>query len=428
MATSSMDKGLYAAPLGLDEDEGAELEIGIEAEIPLGGEGAEVEIEELEDGGVEISFGPSDDDDEEGEFGENLAELLDEGVLQDLSGDLVELIETDIGSRKEWADTFVKGMDVLGFKYEERTEPWDDACGVYSTVLAEAAIRFQAETMSETFPAAGPVKTKILGKVTKEKEDAAERVRTDMNYQLTDRMVEYRPEHERMLYSLGLAGSAFKKVYFDPSMGRQVSIYVPAEDVIVPYGASNIEQAERVTHVMRKTENEMKRLMAQGFYRDVELGEPESFPSDIEKKKAEDGGYSLTNDERYTVFEVHADLCIDGVDDDEDELAKPYVVTIERGTGEVLAIRRNWDEEDPLTLKRDHFVHYVYVPGFGFYGLGLIHIIGGYARAGTALIRQLVDAGTLSNLPGGLKSRGLRVKGDETPIAPGQAATSKTTS
>ena len=420
MATSSMDKGLYAAPLGLDEDEGAELEIGIEAEIPLGGEGAKVEIEELEDGGVEISFGPSDDDDEEGEFGENLAELLDEGVLQDLSGDLVELIETDIGSRKEWADTFVKGMDVLGFKYEERTEPWDDACGVYSTVLAEAAIRFQAETMSETFPAAGPVKTKILGKVTKEKEDAAERVRTDMNYQLTDRMVEYRPEHERMLYSLGLAGSAFKKVYFDPSMGRQVSIYVPAEDVIVPYGASNIEQAERVTHVMRKTENEMKRLMAQGFYRDVELGEPESFPSDIEKKKAEDGGYSLTNDERYTVFEVHADLCIDGVDDDEDELAKPYVVTIERGTGEVLAIRRNWDEEDPLTLKRDHFVHYVYVPGFGFYGLGLIHIIGGYARAGTALIRQLVDAGTLSNLPGGLKSRGLRVKGDDTPIAPGE--------
>jgi hypothetical protein len=302
MATSSMDKGLYAAPKGLDEEDGVGIAVDIEAAVPIGEAGAEIEIEELEDGGVEISFGPSDDDDEEGEFGENLAELLDEGVLQDLSGDLVELIETDIGSRKEWADTFVKGMDVLGFKYEERTEPWDDACGVYSTVLAEAAIRFQAETMSETFPAAGPVKTKILGKVTKEKEDAAERVRTDMNYQLTDRMVEYRPEHERMLYSLGLAGSAFKKVYFDPSMGRQVSIYVPAEDVIVPYGASNIEQAERVTHVMRKTENEMKRLMAQGFYRDVELGEPESFPSDIEKKKAEDGGYSLTNDERYTVF------------------------------------------------------------------------------------------------------------------------------
>ena len=420
MATSSMDKGLYAAPLGLDEEDGVGIALDIEAEMPVGEAGAEIEIEELEDGGVEISFGPAEDDDEEGEFGENLAELLDEGILQELSGDLVELIEADVGSRKEWADTFVKGLDVLGLKYEERTEPWDDACGVYSTVLAEAAIRFQAETMSETFPAAGPVKTKILGKVTKEKEEAAERVRTDMNYQLTDRMVEYRPEHERMLYSLGLAGSAFKKVYFDPGMGRQVSIYVPAEDVIVPYGASNIESAERVTHVMRKTKNEMKRLMAQGFYRDVELGEPESFPSDIEKKKAEEGGYSLTSDDRYTVLEVHADLCIEGVDDAEDDLAKPYVVTIERGTGEVLAVRRNWDEEDPLTLKRDHFVHYVYVPGFGFYGLGLIHIIGGYARAGTSLIRQLVDAGTLSNLPGGLKSRGLRVKGDDTPIAPGE--------
>jgi|AntAceMinimDraft_12_1070368.scaffolds.fasta_scaffold05563_3 hypothetical protein len=419
MATSSMDKGLYAAPLGRDEEEDVGVEIGIEAVLPLDDESG-IEIEELEDGGVEISFGPSKNDDEEGEFGENLAELLDESVLEELSTELIDLVEADVGSRKEWADTFVKGLDVLGFKYEERTEPWDDACGVYSTILAEAAIRFQAETMSETFPAAGPVKTKILGKVTKEKEEAAERVRTDMNYQLTDRMVEYRPEHERMLYSLGLAGSAFKKVYFDPGMGRQVSIYVPAEDVIVPYGASNIEQAERVSHVMRKTKNEMKRLMSQGFYRDIELGEPESFPSDIEKKKAEEGGYSITSDERYTVLEIHADLCIEGVDDAEDDLAKPYVVTIERGTNEVLAVRRNWDEEDPLTLKRDHFVHYVYVPGFGFYGLGLIHIIGGYARAGTALIRQLVDAGTLSNLPGGLKSRGLRVKGDDTPIAPGE--------
>ena len=419
MATSSMDKGLYAAPLGRDEEEDVGVEIGIEAVLPLDDESG-IEIEELEDGGVEISFGPSKNDDEEGEFGENLAELLDESVLEELSTELIDLVEADVGSRKEWADTFVKGLDVLGFKYEERTEPWDDACGVYSTILAEAAIRFQAETMSETFPAAGPVKTKILGKVTKEKEEAAERVRTDMNYQLTDRMVEYRPEHERMLYSLGLAGSAFKKVYFDPGMGRQVSIYVPAEDVIVPYGASNIEQAERVSHVMRKTKNEMKRLMSQGFYRDIELGEPESFPSDIEKKKAEEGGYSITSDERYTVLEIHADLCIEGVDDAEDDLAKPYVVTIERGTNEVLAVRRNWDEEDPLTLKRDHFVHYVYVPGFGFYGLGLIHIIGGYARAGTALIRQLVDAGTLSNLPGGLKSRGLRVMGDDTPIAPGE--------
>jgi len=275
--------------------------------------------------------------------------------------------------------------------------------------------------MSETFPAAGPVKTKILGAVTKDKEDAALRVKADMNYELTEVMIEYRPEHERMLYSLGLAGSAFKKVYFDPNIGRQVALYIPAEDVVVPYGASNIESAERVTHVMRKTKNDLKKLQAAGFYRDIELSDPVSFHTDIEEKKAEEGGYSLTSDDRYTVLEIHADLIIDGVDNEEDlQIAKPYVVTIERGTGEVLAIRRNWNADDPLMLKRQHFVHYVYVPGFGFYGLGLIHIIGGYAKAGTSIIRQLVDAGTLSNLPGGLKARGLRVKGDDTPIGPGE--------
>jgi hypothetical protein len=274
--------------------------------------------------------------------------------------------------------------------------------------------------MSETFPAAGPVRVKILGEETADKADAADRVKADMNYELTERMVEYRSEHERLLYSLGLAGSAFKKVYFDPNMGRQVAIYIPAEDVIVPYGASHIETAERVTHVMRKTKNELKKLQAMGFYREVDLGDPQPFHTDIEKRKAEEGGYSLTDDDRYAVYEIHADLIIDGVDEDDDEIAKPYVVTIERGTGSVLAIRRNWNEEDPLMLKRQHFVHYVYVPGFGFYGLGLIHIIGGYARAGTSLIRQLVDAGTLSNLPGGLKSRGLRIKGDDSPIEPGE--------
>lgn len=417
MATSSMDKGLYAAPQGLsDEDEGEGIEIGIEAEMPDG----EIEVVELPDGTVEIKLEGSDEEEAEGEFGDNLAEYIDEGVLQKLAGELNELIETDITSRKEWADTFVKGLDVLGFKYEERTDPWDGASGVYSTVLAEAAIRFQAETMSETFPAAGPVKTKILGKVTREKEDAAERVKEDMNYQITERMVEYRSEHERMLYSLGLAGSAFKKVYFDPNLGRQVSIYLSAEDVIVPYGTSHIETAERVTHVMRKTKNEIDRLMEAGFYREVELGEPMSFHTDIEKKKAEEGGYTLQDDDRYTLLEVHANLCIDGVDDEENDLAKPYVVTIDKGTDKVLSIRRNWDEEDPLMLKRNHFVHYIYVPGYGFYGLGLIHIIGGYARAGTSIIRQLIDAGTLSNLPGGLKSRGLRIKGDDTPIQPGE--------
>ena len=392
----------------------AELELGI----------VNPDMVTMDDGSVEITLVPEEGLEEAigAPFDANLAEYLDDGTLTELSSELIGHVETDTSSRKEWADTFVKGLDVLGFKYEERVEPWEDACGVYSNVLAEAAIRFQAEAMSETFPAAGPVKTKILGEVTKEKEDAALRVRTDMNYELTDVMVEYRPEHERLLYSLGLAGSAFKKVYFDPNLGRQVAIYIPAEDMIVPYGASNIETAERVTHVMRKTKNELVKLQAAGFYLDEDLGDPVSYHTDIEEKKAEEGGYTLNADDRYTILEVHADLIIDDIDQEEGDLqiAKPYVVTLEQGSGTVLAIRRNWNPDDPLTLKRQHFVHYSYVPGFGFYGLGLIHIIGGYAKAGTSLIRQLVDAGTLSNLPGGLKSRGLRVKGDDTPIGPGE--------
>jgi hypothetical protein len=407
-----MGKSLYSAPQGLDSL-GAGIEIDMEEDT-----GSIVNM--LPDGGAEILMGEATDEEEESDFESNLAEHIDEGALNTLASDLIELFEADMVARKDWADTFVKGLEVLGFKYEERTEPWDDACGVYSTVLAEAAIRFQAETMSETFPAAGPVKTKILGKVTKEKEQAAERVSSDMNYQLTERMVEYRPEHERMLYSLGLAGSAFKKVYFDPLIGRQASVYLPAEDVVVPYGASHIDTAERITHVMRKTKNEMEKLIASKFYRDVDLGDPQSFPTDVEKKKAEEGGYTIQNDERYTLLEISVDMLIEGVDDEEDELPKPYVITIDRGTEEVLAVRRNWEEDDPLRLKNNHFVHYVYVPGFGFYGLGLIHIIGGYSRAGTSIIRQLVDAGTLSNLPGGLKARGLRVKGDDTPINPGE--------
>ena len=412
----AIEKGLYAAPTGLEEEM---------VNDPLAEEALEIEIVDpesvtLSDGSMEITLVPDANEVDTMEFDANLAEALDDDELQGLAQDLIGLIDADVDSRKDWADTFVKGLDVLGFKYEERTEPWEGACGVYSTVLAEAAIRFQAETMSETFPAAGPVRVKVLGEESPEKAEAAERVKADMNYELTERMVEYRPEHERLLYSLGLAGSAFKKVYFDPSMGRQVAIYIPAEDVIVPYGASHIETAERVTHVMRKTKNELKKLQAMGFYREVELGDPQPFHTDIEERKAEEGGYSITDDDRYAVYEVHADLIIEGIDDEDEELAKPYVVTIERGTGDVLAIRRNWSEDDPLMLKRQHFVHYVYVPGFGFYGLGLIHIIGGYAKAGTSLIRQLVDAGTLSNLPGGLKSRGLRIKGDDSPIEPGE--------
>lgn len=429
----AIDKSLYGMPEGLDEelagmgamgamgepDATIKMDIATDENTPV--------VVELEDGGVEISFGEEVEDIDTAPFDANLADYLDDKQLQEISSDLSEFVETDMEARSDWADSYVRGLDVVGFRYEERTEPWENACGVFSTVLAEAVIRFQAEAMSETFPAAGPVKTKILGESTQEKEDAALRVKTDMNYELTEIMVEYRPEHERLLYSLGLAGSAFKKVYFDPSLGRQVALYIPAEDVIVPYGASNLETAERVTHVMRKTKNELVKLQAAGFYREIELSDPVSFFSDIEEAKAQQSGVSLTSDDRYTLLEIHADLIIDGVDGAEDEddsedlqVAKPYVVTLEKGSGKVLAIRRNWNPDDSLTLKRQHFVHYVYVPGFGFYGLGLIHIIGGYARAGTSIMRQLVDAGTLSNLPGGLKTRGLRVKGDDTPIGPGE--------
>jgi hypothetical protein len=414
----AIERSLYGMPEG---EQTPSLEPSLEIEI------VDPEMVTLDDGSVEITLVPDmeDSDIANAPFDANLADYLDDGQLNQLSSELVQAVDGDVGSRRDWAETFVKGLEVLGFSYEDRTEPWENACGVYSTVLAEAAIRFQAEAMSETFPAAGPVKTQILGEMTREKEDAALRVKTDMNYELTDVMVEYRPEHERMLYSLGLAGSAFKKIYFDPNLDRQTAIYIPAEDMIVPYGASNLESAERVTHVMRKTKNEMIKLQDAGFYREVDLGDPVSFTTDIEEAKAEQSGISLSADDRYAVYEIHADIVIDEVDGadkqgDDLQLAKPYVITIEKGTGTVLAIRRNWNPDDPLMLKRQHFVHYVYVPGFGFYGLGLIHIIGGYARAGTSLIRQLVDAGTLSNLPGGLKSRGMRVTTGDTPIGPGE--------
>jgi hypothetical protein len=405
----AVEKGLFQAPKGVEEEETEQLEIEI----------VNPDMVTLDDGSMEVTIVPDAEGVSTGAFDENIAENMEEDQLAAVADELLGNIDSDLESRKEWADTFVRGLDVLGFKYEERSEPWEGACGVYSNVLAEAAIRFQAETMGETFPAQGPVKTKILGEETREKLEAANRVKADMNYQLTENMVEYRSEHERLLYNLGLAGSGFKKVYYDPNMGRQVAVFVPAEDVIVPYGASHIETAERVTHVMRKTKNELKKLQASGFYVDVDLGEPQAYHSDIEERKAEEGGYSLTNDNRYSIYEVHADIIIDGVDDSDEGIAKPYIVSIERGSYRVLAIRRNWNPDDALMLKRQHFVHYVYTPGFGFYGLGLIHIIGGYAQAGTSIIRQLVDAGTLANLPGGLKSRGLRIKGDDTPIEPG---------
>jgi hypothetical protein len=408
----SIDKAISQAPMGLS-DLLEDIGVDVELDDPL----------VIEEESVEIILEPESEYDSD--FDDNLAEILDDGALGKIASELVELVEADIASRKDWAESFVKGLEVLGVNYEERTEPWNGACGVYSTVLTEAAIRFQSESIMETFPAAGPVKTEIIGAIDRLKEEAAERVQADMNFKLTEEMPEYRPEHERMLYSLGLSGAAFKKVYYDPAMERQVAVFIPAEDMIVPYGASNLQNAERVTHVMRKTKNEMRRLQVSGFYRDIDLGEPVQHLSDIEKKKADQQGYKATDDDRYQLLEVHAYWDLEGFEDTDSEgeetgIGLPYVITIDRGTNKILAIRRNYLEDDAKKTKRQHFVDYCYIPGFGFYGMGLIHIIGGYARAGTSLIRQLVDAGTLANLPGGLKARGARIKGDDTPIQPGE--------
>ena len=408
---ADIDKGLYQAPEGLaalapaPEAPALEIEIEDPESVTIGMDGLEITLEP----GKESSD----------EFNANLAEELDERQLTELSGDLLGDFDNDTNSRKDWLQTYVDGLELLGMKVEDRTEPWEGACNVYHPLMSEALVKFQAETMMETFPAAGPVKTQIIGKQTPEKEEAATRVKDDMNYQLTENMPEYRPEHERMLWGLGLAGNAFKKVYFDPSLDRQVAIYVPAEDIVVPYGASSLEVAERVTHVMRKTKNELRKLQVAGFYKDVELGEPEHVIDEVEKKIAEKMGFNATEDDRYKILEMHVTLDLEN-GDSEDGIALPYVVTIEKGTGTILAIRRNWNPDDDMKLKRQHFVHYPYIPGFGFYAFGLIHLIGAFAKSGTMILRQLVDAGTLANLPGGMKSRGLRIKGDDTPIAPGE--------
>ena len=412
MATN-MDKALYGAPQGIDQ-------LGVEEE-PI-----EIEIEDPESvridmGDTEIEIEKSEEDDE---FSKNLAEDIPEDVLASLASDLIGDFESDVSARKDWIQTYVDGLELLGLKMEERTEPWPGACGVYHPLLTEAVVKFQAETMMETFPAAGPVKTKIIGKETPEKKDAAERVQEDMNYQLTDVMKEYRPEHERMLWGLGLAGNAFKKVYFDPALDRQVSIYAPAEDVLVPYGASSLADAERITHVMRKNKNDLKRLQHEGFYRDIDLGEPTQTMDEVEKRIAEKMGFRATQDDRFKLLEMQVDLDLKGYEHEDDGkktgIALPYIVTIEKGTTNVLAIRRNWEPDDELCQKRTHFVHYGYIPGFGFYNFGLVHLIGAFAKSGTSILRQLVDAGTLANLPGGFKTRGLRSKGDDTPISPGE--------
>jgi hypothetical protein len=404
----AMEKSLYQAPVGLDALETEEPDIEIEIIDP----DAEVDIDSLME-------------EEDEKFDSNLAESISKAELATLAGDLLSSFQDDVDSRKDWMQTYVDGLELLGLKIEERSEPWEGACGVYHPLLTEALIKFQSETIMETFPAAGPVKTEIIGKETPEKKDAANRVRDDMNHQITDVMVEYRPEHERMVWGLGLAGNAFKKVYYDPNLGRQVSLFVPAEDMVVPYGASNLETAPRITHVMRKTENEITKLQLGGFYRDVDLGVAANNLDEVEKKIAEKMGFSATADDRYKLLEMHVDLDLPGYEDVGDDgeptgLGLPYVVTIDKASAQVLAIRRNWHPEDTDKKKRNHFVHYGYIPGFGFYCFGLIHLIGAFAKSGTALIRQLVDAGTLSNLPGGFKTRGLRIKGDDTPIGPGE--------
>ena len=409
----AIDKALYQAPMGLGQAEASPIEIEIEdpESVHIGMDGLEIDLE------------PKAETSED--FDANLAEYIDDRTLQSLASDLINDFEKDNNDRKEWVQTYVDGLKLLGLRYEERTEPWNGACGVFHPMLTESVVRFQSEGIMETFPAQGPVKAQIIGKETKEIIEAAARVKDDMNYQLTEVMVEYRPEHEKLLWNLPIAGSAFKKVYFDPSLGRQAAVFIPAEDIVVPYGASSIEKAERVTHVMRKTENELTRLIEAGFYRDVDLGEPSQQLDDIEKQKAEEQGMTAIADDRYRILEMHVNLDIAGFEHrnkhgEATGIALPYVVTIEKGSSTVLAVRRNWHEDDKLHLKRQHFVHYQYIPGFGFYGYGLIHLIGGYAKSATMLVRQLVDAGTLSNLPGGLKSRGLRIKGDDTPIAPGE--------
>jgi hypothetical protein len=413
MATN-IDKALYQTPMGIENLAAQESPLEIEIEDPesvtIGMDGLEIKIEP---------------DDEEEDFAANLAEELSEQTLATIAGDLIGDYDADISSRKEWIQTYVDGLELLGLKIEDRMEPWPGACGVYHPLLSEAIVKFQAETMMSIFPAAGPVKTVIIGKETPEKKAAAERVKEDMNYQLTDTMQEYRPETERMLWGLGLAGNAFKKVYFDPSLNRQVAMFVPAEDIVVPYGASSLEASPRVTHVMRKNEDELRKLQVDGFYRDIDLGEPNNTLDEVEKKIAEKLGFKATSDDRFKILEMHVNLDLEGYEHEDDEgkptgIGLPYVVTIEKGTNNVLSIRRNWNPDDENYQKRQHFVHYGYIPGFGFYCFGLIHLIGAYAKSGTSLIRQLVDAGTLSNLPGGFKTRGLRVKGDDTPIAPGE--------
>ena len=406
---------------GLIEQDPEEADISIAIENP-----DSVAIE-TDDGGMIIDFDPNAIPVGDEGFDSNLADFMDDDVLMELGNELVSAYNGDKESRADWEETYTKGLDQLGLKIEERTQPWAGACGVFHPMLSEAVIRFQSQSITEMFPAQGPVKTKIVGKITEAKEKQARRVQDYLNYLLTYEMSEYRTETEKMLFSLPLAGSAFRKVYFDPSLDRPSSIFVPAEDVVVNYGASDLETCERATHVMRKSSNAIRKMQVNGFYRDVELPAGSQNLSDITKKYNDITGEQDTYnyDQSHTILEMQVDLDLQGFEDTNDlneqtGIAIPYVVTIDYPSGIILSIRRNYYEDDPNKLRRMHFVHYQYLPGLGFYGFGLIHMVGGLAKSATSILRQLVDAGTLSNLPGGLKARGLRIKGDDTPIMPGE--------
>ena len=378
------------------------------------------------DGGVLIDFDPDMGDMMGLGHDDNLAEAMDDRDLDSLASELVGSFRSDKESRADWERSYVKGLDLLGLKHEDRTTPWDGACGVFHPLLTESVIRFQSQAIQEIFPASGPVKTKVVGVIDNDKEKQAERVQDYLNYLLTEKMTEYRSETEKMLFSLPLAGSAFRKVYYDPNLGRPCSMFVPAEDFGVSYGASDLTTCQRSTHVMKKSSNDIRKLQVSGFFRDVDLPSPSPDEDPVERKYNELTGdsNSYDYDDRHTLLEMHVNLDLVGFEDtekgEETGIALPYVVTIDHSSRTILSIRRNWYEEDAKRLKREHFVHYQYMPGLGFYGFGLIHMIGGLAKSATSLLRQLVDAGTLSNLPGGLKSRGLRIKGDDTPIMPGE--------
>ena len=410
-----------ATPIDGTIEQESDEEVVIEIENP-----ESVSID-TDDGGMIIDFDPNARETGNEEFDSNLAEFIDDQVLQELGSDLISAFNGDKDSRSDWEETYTKGLDQLGLKIEERTQPWAGACGVFHPMLSEAVIRFQSQSITEMFPAQGPVRTKIVGKVTEEKEKQSQRVEDYLNYLLTYEMSEYRTETEKMLFSLPLAGSAFRKVYFDPSLDRPSSIFVPAEDVVVNYGASDLETCERATHVMRKSSNAVKKMQVNGFYKDIKIPDGSQNTSDINKKYNELTGESDTYnyDKSHTILEMQVDLDLEGFEDtnesgEETGIAIPYVVTIDFPSGIVLSIRRNYYEDDPKKIRRMHFVHYQYLPGLGFYGFGLIHMVGGLAKSATSILRQLVDAGTLSNLPGGLKARGLRIKGDDTPIMPGE--------